>query len=320
MIKSIYMAPMEGITGHIFRRAYHQNLNGEIDKYFSPFISPNQNQCLSNRERKDILPENNPGMYLVPQILTKDAKRFVDTVKELCEYGYREVNLNLGCPSGTVVSKKKGAGMLADLMELERFLDEIYEKSPIPVSIKTRLGIRSEAEWKPIFQLFCRFPVKELIVHARLLDDYYSGTVRKHCFYEAMKKAPFPMVFNGDIFTVEDAQEIASYDNKDVDEGVESVEIQEGCQAIMLGRGILRNPCLSLEIMGKKPVGLRSFHDQLLHDYVEEMSGDTPALHKMKELWSHLILQFPDAKKEYKAIRKSKTIKEYEAAAARLLL
>jgi len=303
MTKKIYLAPMEGITGHIFRRAYHQKINGNIDKYFTPFISPNQNQCMSNRERKDILPENNPGMNLVPQILTKDAGRFVDTAKELAEYGYREVNLNLGCPSGTVVSKKKGAGMLSDLAFLEGFLDEIFEKTPIPISIKTRLGIASEAEWEPLFSLYCKYPVAELIVHARLLNDFYSGGVRKDCFWEACEKAPFPMVFNGDIFLAEDA--------------TSEVGFEEG--AIMLGRGILRNPCLSLEIQGEKPVDLRGFHNQLLQDYREEMSGETPTLQKMKELWSHLILSYPDAKKEYKAIRKSKTIAEYETAVARIL-
>lgn len=308
MTKKIYLAPMEGITGHIFRRAYHQQINGRIDKYFTPFISPNQNQCMSNRERKDILPENNPGMYLVPQILTKDAGRFVDTAKELAEYGYREVNLNLGCPSGTVVSKKKGAGMLSDPAYLEGFLEEIFEKTPVSISIKTRLGIASEVEWEPLFSLFCRYPVKELIVHARLLNDFYSGEVRRDCFWKACEKAPFPMVFNGDIFTAEDAEA-----------GFADEVTGRSCTAIMLGRGILRNPCLSLEIQGEKPVGLRGFHDQLLRDYREEMSGDTPTLQKMKEIWSHLILSYPEAKKEYKAIRKSKTIAEYEAAVARLI-
>ncbi|MBE5905877.1 MAG: tRNA-dihydrouridine synthase family protein [Lachnospiraceae bacterium] len=300
MIKKLYMAPMEGVTGHIFRRAYHMHINGTMDKYFTPFLSPNQNQCMTNRERKDILPQNNPGMPVVPQILTKDAVRFVDTAKELYEYGYREVNLNLGCPSGTVVAKKKGAGMLSDLAFLERFLDEIYEKCPMPISIKTRLGIEKEEEWEPLFQLFCKYPVKELIVHARLLADFYTGPVRVDCFERACKEAPFPMVYNGDIFTVKDAEIIKA-------------------DTLMLGRGILRNPMLSLEIQGRKGGSLRAFHEQLLQDYAQEMSGETPTLHKMKELWSHLILAYPDAKKEYKAIRKSKSIAEYVIAVDRIL-
>lgn len=300
MRKKLYMAPLEGITGHIFRRAYHQHINGEMDKYFTPFLSPNQNQCMSNRERKDILPENNPGMNLVPQILTKDAGRFVDTAKELSEYGYREVNLNLGCPSRTVVTKRKGAGMLADVEVLERFLDEIFSKCPLEISVKTRLGISSESEWEKLFSLFSHYPMKELIVHARLLDDFYSGPVRSHCFYEACTEARFPLVFNGDIFSEEDAEAIA-------------------CETLMLGRGLLRNPMLSLEIQGRKGGDLVAFHNQLLADYEKEMSGETPALQKMKELWSHLILAYPDAKKEYKAIRKSKTIAEYELAVSRIL-
>ncbi|SFP95382.1 tRNA-dihydrouridine synthase [Lachnospiraceae bacterium XBB1006] len=299
-MKKIYIAPMEGVTGHIFRRAYHRHINQEIEKYFTPFISPNKNQCMSNREKKDILPEDNPGMRIVPQILTKDAERFVDTAKELMNYGYKEINLNLGCPSATVVSKKKGAGMLGELSMLERFLDKIYDTCPASVSIKTRLGIEREEEWWPLFQLFCKFPLAELIVHVRLLQDFYSGPVRPHCFYEAMSQAPFSMIYNGDIFSVEDA------------EGVET-------ETIMLGRGILRNPMLSCEIQGIKEGDLRGFHEQLLQDYRNEMSGETPTLHKMKELWSHLITSFPDATKEYKAIRKSKTIAEYEVAVSRIL-
>ena len=110
-----YFAPMEGITGYIYRNA-HQKFFPGMDKYFTPFLSPNENRALNPKEKKDILREHNIDLYVTPQILTNRADFFLRAARELKEeYGYEEVNLNLGCPSGTVVSKGKGAGFLGDL-------------------------------------------------------------------------------------------------------------------------------------------------------------------------------------------------------------
>ena len=121
------MAPLEGITGYIYRKTYAKYFGG-VDKYFSPFISPNQKRICRTREQKDILPENNAGLYLVPQIMTNQADMFIKTVKYLQQYGYQEFNLNLGCPASTVVTKMKGSGFLAQPEKLEQFLEQIYEK------------------------------------------------------------------------------------------------------------------------------------------------------------------------------------------------
>ena len=102
-----YLAPMEGITGYIYRNAYEKFFHN-IDKYFTPFIVPNQSRSLKTKELRDILPENNQGMNIVPQILTNDSEGFIVTAKKLKQLGYNEVNLNLGCPAGTVVSKNRG--------------------------------------------------------------------------------------------------------------------------------------------------------------------------------------------------------------------
>ncbi len=292
----IYLAPLESITGHVFRQAYHRHINPNIDKYFSPFISPNQNSCFTSRERRDVLPENNEGIYLVPQILTKDKVRFVDTVKELKAYGYQEVNLNLGCPSPTVTTKKKGSGMLGDLEQLKDFLDYIFDKSQVDISVKTRIGIEDEAEWEPLYELFQQYPMKELIIHARLQQDFYGGCARMEAFNRVKENTNFPLCYNGDIFTQEDYNKVH-------------------CDRVMLGRGILRHPALSLELMGKEDTSdFWGFHDALVEGYTKEMSGDYPVIQKMKELWTHMITQFPDTKKELKAIKKAKHRQEYEAA------
>ena len=118
-----YMAPMEGLTGYIYRNAYQKYFH-DIDRYFTPFIT---NKKLDFKVKKDIDPEHNQGMEVVPQILTNQPDDFISIVNQLKQYGYDEVNLNLGCPSGTVVAKNRGAGFLAVADQLDGFLDKIFK-------------------------------------------------------------------------------------------------------------------------------------------------------------------------------------------------
>ena len=171
----IYLAPLEGITGWIFRSAVHECFGG-FDKYFVPFIKPNQMGHFSAREKKDILPDHNLGMYTVPQILTNRAEDFLRTAKKLEEYGYSEVNLNLGCPSRTVVTKGRGSGFLAYPEQLERFLDEIFDKCKIRISVKTRLGMDDPREFEYLLEIYNRYPMEELIIHPRVQREFYKNT------------------------------------------------------------------------------------------------------------------------------------------------
>ena len=148
-----YLAPMEGITGHIYRNAYEKYFHN-IDKYFTPFIVPNQSLSLKTKELRDLLPENNEGLNVVPQILTNDAEGFILTANKLKQLGYNEINLNLGCPAGTVVSKKRGSGFLAYPDELDKFLDEIYKIDNMKISIKTRLGKEKPEEFYKLIEIY----------------------------------------------------------------------------------------------------------------------------------------------------------------------
>ena len=199
-----YMAPMEGLTGYIYRNAYHACYH-PMDKYFTPFLSPKANSSLSFRELNDILPEHNQGMYVVPQILTNQAEDFIRTAKELQEYGYSEINLNLGCPSGTVVSKYKGAGFLGLPDSLDRFLDEVCGKMEgmgMELSVKTRLGLVSPDEFTGLLEIYNRYPLKELILHPRVRTDYYKNTPNMPAFGSGFDGCRAPVCYNGDIFTV----------------------------------------------------------------------------------------------------------------------
>ena len=297
-----YFASLEGITGYIFRNTYQEFFDG-IDTYFSPFLGPKCDGGLRSAEINDILPEHNRGLQLVPQILTNHAAAFRITADRLQEYGYPEVNLNLGCPSGTVVAKKKGAGFLAETELLERFLDEIFSQCRVRISIKTRIGMNSEEEVPALLELFNQYPVSELIVHPRVQRDFYQNKPNWDAFARAVADAKMPVCYNGDLFTTEDIRCFAAR-FPDV-------------QTVMLGRGLLANPGLAAQAEGRESVEkqkLYSFHRVLLERYQEVLSGQRNVLFKMKELWMYLGCLFAHHEKYTKKIRKAQTLAAYQKA------
>lgn len=299
---NIYLAPLEGVTGYTYRRALYECFGG-IDKYFIPFILPNQKGRLSTREKKDIMPENNVGMYAVPQILTKSVEDFLRTAQTLQEYGYEEVNLNLGCPSKTVVTKGRGAGFLDRPDELDCFLDEIFAKSEVKISIKTRLGMDEPEEFEDLLAIYNKYPLHELIIHPRVQKDYYKNIPRIETFGEALVNAKCPVCYNGDLCSVEDVQRL---------------KIRfEALETVMIGRGMLKDPALARKIQGGAPASkeeIRAFHDRMYQEYCEDLSGDRNILFRMKELWSYLAPLFTNYKKYAKKIRKAEKRAVYESA------
>jgi tRNA-dihydrouridine synthase len=295
-------APLEGVTGYVFRSIHCRMFPG-VDRYYAPFLTPRSQKSLKKRERNDVHPDHNQGLRLIPQILTDDAELFLSAAQALGELGYEEVNLNLGCPSGTVVAKGRGSGFLARQVELERFLDQIFDRCPLTVSVKTRVGVDYEEEWSELLPLFNRYPMKELIVHPRLRRDYYKGPVRLHLFEQAVKESRNPLVYNGDLFTTGDIHRFSQ----------RFPEQRE----IMLGRGLVTNPALVRELEGGAPLQkaeLRSFHDELLGAYQDYLSGERPLLFKMKEMWAFWLALFPQAGKSAKLLRKCKTLSDYRTA------
>ena len=295
-----YMAPLEGITGYIYRKTYAKYFGG-VDKYFSPFISPNQKRICRTREQKDILPENNAGLYLVPQIMTNQADMFIKTVKYLQQYGYQEFNLNLGCPASTVVTKMKGSGFLAQPEKLEQFLEQIYEKCDANISIKTRIGFESAEEFSRLLSIFEKFPVNELIIHPRTRQDFYQNEPDMGAFSYAMSHSRHRICYNGNIFSKKD------YTNL--------VENYPALQSVMLGRGILQNPTIIEQIKGNELPDkdhIKAFMTEICEKYKEELSGDRPVLFKMKELWQYLVFSFDVDEKWKKKMRKAQSLSEYQ--------
>ncbi len=317
-MENIYFAPMEGITSYVMR-GVHQKYFAGIDKYYMPFISTHPSHVIKGKERRDILPENNvtinKKITIVPQLLTANPQDFAAYVKMLAELGYREVNLNLGCPSGTVVAKGKGAGLLRDDRELDKFLDASFTAidelhlSDILLSVKTRIGVDDASDAYYIQRILDSYPFSEVIVHPRCRQQMYRGVPDMDAFRVFYENMHLPLIYNGDIFSVEDAKSILQQFPK--------------LKGLMLGRGILRNPALAEEIRGTghlTPERLREYHDALVDCWMKDQNNGGNVVSRMKELWNYLGGNFVGAEKYLKKLRKTKTLSEYQTIANQILL
>lgn len=323
-------APMEGITGYVYRNAHHQFYD-QVAQYYTPFITPNQNRTLTSRELNDVLPEHNRGISVVPQILSNKSDDFLWAAGKLKELGYEEVNLNLGCPSPTVVSKKRGAGFLDEPAKLDVFLWQVSDGMGalgMRLSIKTRIGMEDPEEFEELLRIYNQYPLSRLIIHPRVQADYYNNHPNRQVFGWAVQKSRNPVCYNGDLFSV---AEITAFRQQFPEVG-----------ELMLGRGLLTNPMLAAqaegmaanvaqqeagapvpETMQAADTGLerrrfRAFHDAVLAGYQEVISGDRNVLFKMKELWCYMGDAFADSAKYVKKIRKAVKMGDYQAAVARL--
>lgn len=315
-----YFAPMEGMGRYIYRNAYNKYFH-HIDKYFSPFLSTSSSGVLKMKEFKDIIPENNSGIYLVPQLLGNKADDFVMAAREVSNLGYDEININIGCPSGTVTAKNKGAGMLRDLDSLDRCLDGIYnginQSNPnLKISIKTRTGYFSHDEFSEILEVYEKYPVYELIIHPRTRQDYYRENVNLDSFQYAVSHCEFPLCYNGDIVNVDSYKNIC---NRFPD-----------INTVMIGRGLLSRPTLVEEILSNTDChsnqkGISKFtskeakekiigmHNILYREYTDALDGERNIMFKMKEIWLYLIISFEDSERYAKKIKKSKNLHEFES-------
>ena len=296
------MAPLEGITTYVFRAIYRRHFDG-FDKYFTPFLASKK---LAKKEKNEVLPENNEGSILIPQILANIPDTFLSIAEQLKDLGYEQVNLNLGCPSGTVVGKNRGSGQLKDLIALESFLDEIFDKCDLKISIKTRIGMADESEWERILELYKKYPISELIIHPRLREDWYKGSVRMSAYGMAYDyRDALNLCYNGDIVSAASVDKIIS--------------AYPDTEKIMIGRGIIANPCLLSEINGsvvsdEELNRTKEFLNDLTDSY-EKLYGlgaDLNVLHKMKEIWYYIGLRFPDADRLVKKIMKTNSLTEYK--------
>ncbi len=301
-MKNIYLAPMEGVTTHIYRRIFNKYYTGPA-KFFTPFLSPNQTKSFQMKELEEIDREKNEGMVTVPQLLCSNAEHFVWACREIAERGYHEVNFNLGCPSNTVVTKKKGSGFLYYPDELDAFLDVVFNDTKdlgIKISVKTRLGKHDPREFERILSIYNRYPISELIVHPRIQKDFYKGEIRKEWLDYAYENSVNPVCVNGDIWLTEDVER--------------NVTAYPDAIALMLGRGLIARPYLFTDgdvLKDKKR--FKAFNEELLDAYCERMSGDFSILCKLKELWYYMLPALNLSEDYEKRLKKTTRVAEYRS-------
>jgi len=296
-----YFAPMEGLTDSIYRRAHHTYFSG-VDRYYMPFLSPTIHRTLTHREDRELPMADSVPFAAVPQVLTKVAEDFLWAARVCRDRGYDEVNLNVGCPSGTVVSKGKGSGMLRDSEHLDRFLEEIFRDSVLPVSVKTRLGIEDPEEFPKILDIYNRYPIKELTIHPRVRKQFYNGTVDMEMFRYAAQNSRNPLCYNGDITSMAQIDLLQQEFPR--------------LESVMIGRGLVADP--GLLCGGTDVKALEQFMNALLEEYTVSFGGARNAMFRLKENWGLLHPRFEGVDKLWKKLRKTTDLEEYKAITAEI--
>lgn len=303
MIQRYDFAPLDGITKAVYRRVWSRYFGG-ADRLFIPYFSPAKEHLLAKRERVELLPENNPDAVLVPQVMANRAGDLLWAAETVRDMGYTELNLNAGCPSGTVAAKGKGAGLLARPEALEAMLEGACGKLCLPLSVKARVGFASPDEFPRLLEIFNRYPLKSLILHPRVRKDKYSGTLYYDAFELALKESKNPVEYNGDLRT---EGEIAGFAARFPD-----------AHAVMIGRGAVADPALFRKLKGGAAASrgeLREFTAALFDAYTHFYDGQTGlAARRMREVWFYLIHLFDDNRRLNKDMRRFRTATEYRAA------
>lgn len=293
-------APLDGITKAVFRRVWSERFGG-ADRFFIPFFSPTDQHILTERHRKELDPAVNAGLPVVPQVMTRRGADFLWAAEVLADMGYTEVNLNLGCPSGTVTAKGKGSGFLLDPEGLERFFDEVFSRVRLPVSVKTRLGYNGPEEFPGLLEIFNRYPIAGLTVHPRTRPEKYRGPIHMDMFALAAERSRNPLCYNGDLRTAAEARALEAR--------------FPGLEAMMIGRGAVADPALFRKLRGGPPASreeLRGFTAALYRGYRELYGQAGPASQRMKEIWFYLIHLFEDGERLGGRMRRSRGAEAYE--------
>ena len=326
------LGPFQGITDAPFRNVFKKHFGG-IDKFYTPFFTGIQKDHAKNMQVEEIDPTCNDVETLTPQILSTDAEEILRFASQCKALGYKEINLNMGCPFPRVANKKRGSGLLPYPEKIDAMLGRVFEQIEVGFSVKCRLGYVNPDEIYPVIEVFNKYPLSELIIHPRIGKQLYKGEADVQRFAELIPLIKAPLVYNGDIVSVDSFEKIR--------EQVQPVN------EFMLGRGLLANPFLAEEIQcrldcfGRSSLAMTYSSPSLrgaehsgatwqsnltrierLHTYVVDLyedrlrhaGGSPKVLGRMKELWSYLMYSFDEPQDIWRKIKKINALKEYEEA------
>ena len=302
MIK-VQFAPLQGYTDAIYRQLHNKHFGG-INKYYAPYLRFEPNKDPKKSVLNDLLPDNNQGIDLVPQLLGKDISLFVSHTKKLQDQGYTSINWNLACPYPMVYNRGFGSGLLQSPEIINKLLSEIIPNIEIPLSIKCRLGFDSKNEINGLIDVFNNHELQEIIIHARTAKQLYKGKASPKYFNSVTSKSKNKLIYNGDINT------IGAYNKL-------SEILGHKPNKIMIGRGLLQNPFLAKELNGVhyddkyKKKTLQAFHKEIYSLYNDKLEK-SHILRKMQTFWEYFSYNFENQHKVYKIIKKTVNIKKYE--------
>lgn len=311
MSYTLLSSPLQGFTDFRFRNAINHYFGG-IDTYYAPYIRLNGKLEIKSSYQKDLLPQNNEGLEVIPQIITNDAEEFLFVAKYVRALGYKELNWNLGCPYPMVTKCGMGSGLISNTQKIDEILDKVHAESDILVSMKMRLGYDTPEEILDVLPILEKYPIKNIAIHARIGKQLYKGGVHLDAFEACVNHSKIKLYYNGDITTV-----------------AKFKEMQTRFPTIdhwMIGRGLIADPFLpsmikndTTQYPANKIELFTAFHQTLYEGYSQSLSGSTHILLKMHHLWEYFSVIFSNPHKVFKKIKKSKSIKNYEEAVREIL-
>ena len=306
MNTTLLSSPLQGFTDFRFRNAFHKHFGG-IDTFYSPYIKLNGKLVIKGSYERDILPENNTTLEVIPQIITSDADEFLFVAKYVQELGYNELNWNLGCPYPMVAKCGMGSGLISNTSQIEHILKRVHNETDIIVSMKMRMGYENPTEILDVFPILDQYPIKNIAIHARIGKQLYKGGVDLDSFQNCLAHTKHKLYYNGDITSVAKFQ-----------------EMQERFPSIdhfMIGRGLIADPFLpsmiknnTTEYPKNRFEIFEAFHDTIYQEYDAYLSGPTPIRMKMLGFWEYFSESFSNPQKTYKKIKKAGNSKNYEIA------
>lgn len=306
----IYQAPLQGSTDFDFRITLAELIGG-IDKYFIPYLSYGKGREIKRSQLRDVFPENNTDLPVVPQVLFSDTDELIDLISILIDYGYQEINLNLGCPYPMVTNKGRGAAWLTKPEVLEQVLNQLFSRDfKVQFTVKMRSGMDDPNDAVRIFEVLNKFPLGEVIFHPRTADQMYNGKANPQIFAEAQKVVKHSLIYNGDICSVDDLLVLK--------------ELLPAQDAWMIGRGLLSNPFLARQLKGEEfsrtemRRTLELFHQKMFERYSMRLDGMGHILTKMTQFWEYFSESFDNPHKALKLVKKSKNLQKYNAAVAEI--
>ena len=303
---TLLSSPLQGFTDFRFRNAFHKHFGG-IDTFYSPYIKLNGKLAVKGSYERDILPENNSTLEVIPQIITNDSEEFLFVAKYVQQFGYKELNWNLGCPYPMVAKCGMGSGLIKNTDQIENILKRVHNETDIIVSMKMRMGYENPTEILDVFPILEQYPIKNIAIHARIGKQLYKGGVDLDSFQKCLDTSKQKIYYNGDITSV-----------------AKFKELQERFPSIdhwMIGRGLIADPFLpsmiknnTTEYPKNRFEIFEAFHDEIYREYDAYLQGPTPIRMKMLGFWEYFSESFSNPQKTFKKIKKAGNSKNYEAA------